>query len=31
MLTLPFATALAGAILSTSFLSGIFGTAGGCS
>jgi uncharacterized membrane protein YfcA len=29
MLTLPFATALAGAILSTSFLSGIFGTAGG--
>jgi uncharacterized membrane protein YfcA len=28
MLTLPFAT-LAGAILSTSFLSGIFGTAGG--
>jgi uncharacterized membrane protein YfcA len=29
MLTLPFATTLAAAVLSTSFLSGIFGTAGG--
>src|SRR5262245_38961447 len=29
MISLPFAAALAGAVLSTSFISGIFGMAGG--